>query len=1187
MASRFLRSGALALLALGLVALIPACGDEKVPTPTTPPPAPAAPPAPEPPGAPAGFQVSASGEDFIEWSWTAVEGADAYDVQLSLDAEFDGSDPVAAVTATSFRNPLPLPPETTAHARVRSAAGEGGDRLTSGWSDPVSGMTTPPALTRPETPAGLRVSAYGEDFIEWSWSEVPGAHGYQVEHSRNEQFMNSTTADVDADTRSYRVEDLPSDTSVYLHVRSFVGTGDARLWSEWSVHRTGMTEAPAAMAPATPTIADVDFGEDYIEWSWNAVAGAEGYEVQFSLDGQFSGATTVDRAAAQRSYRKEGLDPETRGYLRVRAYVMDDGERLHSMWSEAATAVTEASSLMRPVAPQNMRVTKTGSDFIEWSWDPVPDVAGYDVLYSDNAAITKDDPIKELSAEDLSYTKEGLAPDTEHYLQVRAFVGEGARRLESPWTPDGGRRGRTELAPPAVPANLRVDDALTDHDSIGWRWDAVADADDYEFQFGLETPFPDEDSDGTTRGRTSVVRDGIASQTNGYLRVRSVVGTGTSARRSDWSRISPGRTEAAPAPTRTPLSAPEVTADTLRNTTITLSWGAVDDVDRYEVEQQSAAGTWGDATCGTGGAGFVTNEQCVASELTRGTNYQFRVRAHPDSDDETKRVSEWSLTVSAATTGRPPVTIGDDGGLNLRWRSEDEDQSTPQITWTWDPVDDRAQQPLIDHYVALLRPTNDRDDCPNLSSAPLPAADSVTDEDDSYNKWHDLDSDISFTLTVVDSDADGAQQGEVRGLCVVRTWEDERKIRQFGDVAVVWGSAVPFSSNGKVQRDGSTRVTTSIGWEFQRDAGFDYVLRLLSTDAKIGRATSDPADCADGKSVDSPDAVGRQNVDIFHTETSLKPYMHYQLCVRAENDYGASEWTFVGGVEEGAATSLPAAPSAPALQTNQSDITTGSDRRKTVNSLFWSVRHKAGTPEDGDHYNIVIFRSAEDSIPRNDQIQTTCDTADELTAGSGQILLGTDEKFEISSGFDRYSLNSGLDLEYGPTDALLDSTDAFDQYYFYMCIRADDTPAATDGNHGPWTISRTTGFVGGRLLTPAVSGLAVEGVGIPRPTAAMPNPTFTSGRFTATWSGNDAATRYEIQYVIGDSGSISDPTDSTSIRTTTDTEYVVTQAFPGTSNRGTNTTFQGRFRVRYYRTAGGITLRGDWSSVVLNTVSYP
>ena len=50
--------------------------------------------------------------------------------------------------------------------------------------------------------------------------------------------------------------------------------------------------------------------------------------------------------------------------------------------------------------------------------------------------------------------------------------------------------------------------------------------------------------------------------------------------------------------------------------------------------------------------------------------------------------------------------------MNLQWKSEG-----PEITWIWDPVEDRALQPLVDSYVSLLTPA--LPECPSFDKAPV------------------------------------------------------------------------------------------------------------------------------------------------------------------------------------------------------------------------------------------------------------------------------------------------------------------------------------------------------------------------------------------------------------------------------------------------------------------------------------
>jgi len=98
---------------------------------------------------------------------------------------------------------------------------------------------------------------------------------------------------------------------------------------------------PEPEPPSTPTSLRISaIGDDFIEWSWNAVAGAA-YEVQFSLDESFDdGDEIIGRTSEQTSYRRQSLPGGTRAYLRVRSHVAIAEERLQSPWSRHITGMT-------------------------------------------------------------------------------------------------------------------------------------------------------------------------------------------------------------------------------------------------------------------------------------------------------------------------------------------------------------------------------------------------------------------------------------------------------------------------------------------------------------------------------------------------------------------------------------------------------------------------------------------------------------------------------------------------------------------------------------------------------------------------------------------------------------------------------------------------------------------------------
>ena len=106
-------------------------------------------------------------------------------------------------------------------------------------------------------------------------------------------------------------------------------------------------------------------------------------------------------------------------------------ERISSDWSTHVIGTAEPPE--PPAVPTGLRISASGED-VEWTWDEVDGVNGYDVQFSSNEAFTSDDEIVARAAEQLSYRREGLAGGTSAYLRVRSASGTGDERISSDWS---------------------------------------------------------------------------------------------------------------------------------------------------------------------------------------------------------------------------------------------------------------------------------------------------------------------------------------------------------------------------------------------------------------------------------------------------------------------------------------------------------------------------------------------------------------------------------------------------------------------------------------------------------------------------------------------------------------------------------------------------------------------------------
>ena len=274
------------------------------------------------------------------------------------------------------------------------------------------------------------------------------------------------------------------------------------------------TAEPTLTAPENVRVAGQ--GSDYIEWSWNAVAGALAYHAQYSLDDTFTAAdATFLIVAPKTSHRVDELSNDTTGHFRVRAAGAVSLTALRfSEWSEAVMGATTASARAPLDVPQNVRATDPGEDSVTLRWDPASGAGSYEVEQrgpdGDNEWGSADcedaDPSNLVESEEC--VASGLEAGTDYLFRVRAVPADTSRHRESAWSAAREARTATAETQPAEPTtgamgNLSVQ-WTSDADGIMWTWDRLPGA---TYDYGIVTG-----SGVTRRGSSNPCADAIFEQ---------------------------------------------------------------------------------------------------------------------------------------------------------------------------------------------------------------------------------------------------------------------------------------------------------------------------------------------------------------------------------------------------------------------------------------------------------------------------------------------------------------------------------------------------------------------------------------------------------------------------------------------------------------------------------------------------
>ena len=423
-------------------------------------------------------------------TWGKVTGATGYIVR------FNNTDIQCTASATSY-TVTGLTPKTSYNYQICSKSADGFGSFSTSRSIKTQAQlpTTPTGISHQSTDNSATVS----------WNAVSGATGYDI-------YFNGTTYSVTTTSKTFA--NLAANVGYTYKVRAKNADGISNYSNVYTVRTTPKAPTASGISGAT--------GENSATVNWNAVTGAESYDVLFN--GTVQNVKTTSATFT-------GLTANTSYSYQIRVRTKDGA----SSYSTAKTIRTA------PTAPASPTVNATQSA-VTISWGSVSGATSYDLIFN-GTTYRVSGTYKTIS---------GLSAGTNYTYQIRSNNADGSGSYSAV---------KTITTIPNAPTRVS---ATATVDSVTVSWTAASGATGYEVYMNNKTY--------TTSG-TSIKITGLASNTSYAYRVRSKNASGYSAYTSSQT-------------VRTLLKAPDtptgVTASATYNS-VTIRWNSAVNATGYDV----------------------------------------------------------------------------------------------------------------------------------------------------------------------------------------------------------------------------------------------------------------------------------------------------------------------------------------------------------------------------------------------------------------------------------------------------------------------------------------------------------------------------------------------------------------------------------------------------------------------------
>ena len=580
-------------------------------------------------------EVSAEVHDFtgVSLNWSAVEGADAYEVYRIEKTEDDSApavleEPVYRTEDSS--GTLSWQDEGVLYGtdyvyQMAAVCSDGIRTYRSGLSEATE------IRAQADAPANLQASGAGNT-VKLSWDSVEGATGYEVE------VQDPTTGEYTllgtARETSYLHEGLEYDASYIYRVRAVrQRQRDMAAYSVYTGSVEARTEVPV-LEGASLTVASAAWNQ--IQLAWQAADASAGYEIERKADnGTY--VKIADIQAGTASYM-DTVEPGVLYTYRIRPVKQLGSQMFYGDYSGEQSVQTALN------APAAGGVSTSDMQSLSVSWNAVEGANGYEVYRSASSG-SGYTLVANLSGGEVQYRDTGLAIENTYYYQVRAYRTAAGKTVYSDYSAE--MSGTVKLS---QVTGLYVQ--MTKYNTLQLSWNASGDAKTYEVYYST-SPDSGYKKVKTTKSTTYKFTKAKCGQTY-YFKIRTYEKIGKIKYYSDYCEAVSGYTVLTGTPT--------VYVSKTTYNSVTIKWSKVPSTRKYEIYYSTSPDGEYTLLKSQGGTTYTHKK------LTTGVTYYYKVRPTRDYF-----YGEFSNT----TSGRP--VLGELKNLKVK-------TGTNQLKISWKSV---------------------------------------------------------------------------------------------------------------------------------------------------------------------------------------------------------------------------------------------------------------------------------------------------------------------------------------------------------------------------------------------------------------------------------------------------------------------------------------------------------------------